>query len=91
MLCLCILLREHATASFSAEASRSDSRSLFPVTPLVCRSSPGCWMTKKQQVNQPVSAVPPSGGQRCSSTWVLRHGELVVEQTTGDGLTGLRG
>lgn len=56
VLCLCILLREHATPSFSPELSRSDSRSRFPVTPLVCRS-PECWMNRKLQVNQPIPAV----------------------------------
>lgn len=90
MLCLCILFREHATPSFSPEPSRSDSRSRFPVIPLVCRRRPECRMNRKQQVNQPVPAVQPSEGRRHGSTWVLWHGELVVEQATGDGLTGLR-
>lgn len=91
MLCLCILLREHATPSFSPDPSRSDSRSLFPAIPLVCRRSPEHWANRKQQVNRPVPAVPPSEGRRRGSTWVLWDGELVVEVTTGDGLTGLRG
>lgn len=39
MLCRCILLRGQF-ASFSTEPSRSDSRSLLAVTPLVWRRRP---------------------------------------------------
>lgn len=45
----------------------------------------------RKQVNQPIPAVQPCKGRQLSSTWVLWHGELVVEQTTGDCLAGLRG